>query len=205
MNHRTLAIFGALVFAAALAAPARAQDAQPAQPGQPAAQPTAPVQAPAQPAQDSSANGSSSNASPANGAVPAQPTKTPPKHVWTNDDMSEVHSDSAISTVGSNKSGASRTRAKAANAPSSKTAQYYHNQITKLEAQIPPIDQKISDLQAAIEGKSVSQARTYGWSKPGDWKQALEDLQKQRDDINSKIAALQDQARHAGVPENQVP
>jgi hypothetical protein len=203
MNHRILTFFAALLFAAALAAPSRAQVAPPAQPAQPSQAPapsTAPAATPAptQPAAQNSTGSSPSSAQPAN---------PPAKHVWTDDDMGDLRSSSSISTVGNSHSNASKPGAKSANsnAPRSKTAQYYHDQIVRLQGQVPPLDEKISDLQAAIEGKPVTGSRTFGGVRPDDWKDELQRLQKQRDDIVAKIATLQDQARHNGVPENQIP
>jgi hypothetical protein len=211
MTHRTLTLFAAALFAAVISTPARAQEAQPAQPAQsPAASPssspssspvpTPPASAPAQSAAQNSAPGDASSAQQAKPAV---------KRVWTDDDMGDLRENSSISTVGNahGNAGSSKPGAKTANsnAPRSKTAQYYHDQIVRLQGQIPPIDQKISDLQAAIEGKPVSGARTFGGVRPDDWKDEVQRLQKQRDDITAKIATLQDQARHQGVPENQIP
>jgi len=198
MNHRTLVFAAAMAVAAALAAPTRAQNSQPAQPTPPAQSPApATTQAPVQ---DTSAANNAQNTDSA-----SQPAKAPAKKVWTDDDMNDLRSNSSISTVGGAKSNSSKPGVKPNAAPRNKTAQSYHDQITRLQAQIPPIDQKISDLQAALEGKPVSEARTYGWSKPGDWKSAIEDLQKQKAEIQTKIQTLQDQARHAGVPDNQIP
>jgi chaperonin cofactor prefoldin len=86
-----------------------------------------------------------------------------------------------------------------------KDAGWYRTQISKLQAQIPPLDEKISQLQAALNGQTVNSPRQYGGTRPDDWHDELARLQKQRDDIDTKIAALQDQARHDGVPENELP
>jgi len=200
MNHRTLTFFATVLVAAALAAPSRAQVAPPAQPSQAPAPSTAAAATPA-PAQPAAQN--STGSSPAS----AQPANPPAKHVWTDDDMGDLRSSSSISTVGNAHSNASKPGSKPANsnAARNKTAQYYHDQIVKLQGQLPPLDEKISDLQAAIEGKPVNGARTFGGVRPDDWKDELQRLQKQHDDIVAKIATLQDQARHSGVPENQIP
>jgi hypothetical protein len=210
MTHRTLTLFAAALFAAVISTPARAQEAQPAQPAQPpaAAPASSPSSSPAPTASPASAQPAAQNSAPgdASSALQAKPAA---KRVWTDDDMGDLRENSSISTVGNahGNAGSSKPGAKTANsnAPRSKTAQYYHDQIVRLQGQIPPIDQKISDLQAAIEGKPVSGARTFGGVRPDDWKDELQRLQKQRDDITAKIATLQDQARHQGVPENQIP
>lgn len=207
MNHLNLTFAAALAFAAATSAPVRAQDSQPAQPATPASTPTTAQDATPSnaAANNATANSATPGSAAASSASPADPAKTPAKRVWTNDDVDTLRSSSAISTVGGN-SNSGKAGAKAATtAPRSKNAQYYYNQITKLQGQIPPIDEKISALQAAIEGKPVTEARQYGWSKPGDWPDALAQLQKQKADIQTKIQSLEDQARHVGVPDNQIP
>jgi chaperonin cofactor prefoldin len=182
MNHRTLAFFGAVAFAVSWSPAARAQNSQPAQP----AQPVPPAQA-----------------SP---AVPSQPAaQTPVKKVWTNDDVGDLRDHSAISTVGSAKPSSGKLAPKNANASHNKDARSFHDQIAKLQAQIPPIDEKISALQSALSGNQVTEERHFSGVKPDDWKDEIARLQKQRDDIQAKIAVLEDQARHSGVATNEIP
>ena len=56
-----------------------------------------------------------------------------------------------------------------------------------------------------LNGGQVNEVRHYGGNKIDDWHDELARLQAQRDDINAKIAALQDQARHDGVSPNDIP
>ena len=207
MDRLTLTLAAALAFAAA-SAPARAQDSQPAQPATPASAPATAQDA--TPSNATASNGATANSAtpsnaPASSASPADPAKTPAKRVWTNDDVDTLRASSAISTVGGNSKSGKPGAKDATAAPRSKNAQYYYNQITKLQAQIPPIDEKIGALQAAIEGKPVTEVRKYGGVKPDDWQDELAQLQKQKADIQTKIESLEDQARHAGVPDNQIP
>jgi hypothetical protein len=51
----------------------------------------------------------------------------------------------------------------------------------------------------------VQETRTYGGNRIDDWHEELLKFQKQREDIEAKISVLQDEARHRGVPENQIP
>jgi chaperonin cofactor prefoldin len=184
MNHRTLALLGAVAIAAFFSTTARAQSTPQDTPAQPAPAATAP---------------SVSSTSPAPAAQP------PAKKVWTNDDVSDLRGSSPISTVGNAKSGSGKPGAKSASSAHTKEARSYHDQIARLQAQLPPIDQKISELQAALSGKQVSEDRHFGGVRPDDWKDELARLQKQHDDIATKIATLEDQARHAGAPTNQIP
>ena len=138
--------------------------------------------------------------SPTQSSPPAPAPPAPAKKIWTNDDM---HSAAPVSPDSNAKP------AGAANKPKpngkGKDAGWYRTQISKLQAQIPALDEKISQLQAALNGQTVNSPRQYGGAKPDDWRDELSRYQKQRDDIDTKIAALQDQARHDGVPENDIP
>ena len=137
---------------------------------------------------------------PSQSSSPAPAPETPAKKVWTNDD---IHSAKPPSADASAKPASTVIKAKPN--PKAKEASWYRGQISKLQAQIPPLDEKISQLQAALSGQTVTSTRQYGGARPDDWRDELSRFQKQRDDIDTKIAALQDQARHDGVPENELP
>jgi hypothetical protein len=131
------------------------------------------------------------------------PAPTPPaqaKKVWTNENIPSA----APSSPDSNVKPAGTVNKPKPNAKG-KDAGWYRTQISKLQAQIPPLDEKISQLQAALNGQTVTSIRQYGGTRPDDWRDELSRFQKQRDDIDTKIAALEDQARHDGVPENELP
>lgn len=138
-------------------------------------------------------------------APPPSAPQTAPKKVWTNDDVSDLRADSPISTVGSGKG----VPAKSGHASTGqKNAKWYHDQIAKLESQLPPLDDKIAQLQAGIDGKFTGDAKQStrpAYAKGGDWRIELQQLQKQRGDIEARISVLQDQARRAGVPANALP
>jgi len=135
-------------------------------------------------------------------ASPAPAEQTAPKKVWTNDD-GRFHSRPSPSPDTSTKPAGATNKPKPNN--SGKNAGWYRGQITKLQVQIPPLDDKIAQLQAALNGQTTIAPRTYGWSKPDDWHDALARYQKQREDIQAKISALEDEARHSGVPESEIP
>jgi len=148
-------------------------------------------------APDNSSTESTASASQASDAA-AQP---PAKKVWTNDDMRELRRDSAISTIGT-KTKPGNNAAKPANPAK---ARWYQGQINRLQAQLPPIEDKIGQLQAALSGQTVNTVRTWGGTRPDDWRVELANLQKKHDDIEAQIATLRDQARHDGVPPNALP
>ena len=139
----------------------------------------------------------------------AQTTAAPqvaPKKVWTNSDLQDLRADSPISTVG--KQNAAQAARSATRTPARNDQQWYSDQIKKLQGQLPPIDQKIAELQAGIDGKftgdSHSSARPR-YAHFGDWKAELAQLQKRRDDIEARIDVLRHQARQAGIPSTLLP
>ena len=138
--------------------------------------------------------------SPTQSSSPAPAPAAPAKKVWTNENIPSA----APSSPDSNVKPTSTVNKPKPNAKG-KDAGWYRTQISKLQAQIPPLDEKISQLQAALNGQTVTSTRQYGGTKPDDWRDELSRFQKQRDDIDTKIAALEDQARHDGVPENELP
>ncbi|MGD1210519.1 MAG: hypothetical protein ABR973_04065 [Candidatus Acidiferrales bacterium] len=183
MKHRTLAFLSALILCATVAVPSRAQSssAGSSETSEPAAEPS----------------------SQASSTAPAQPTS---KKVWTNDDVSGLRDGSAISTFTEPNAKPAKTGAKPAS--KGRDAKWYQDQITKLQAQIRPLDTQIAQLQAAIEGKptgnSKESTRPYG-VKADQWPVELDQLQKKRGDIEAHISALEDEARHNGVPPNALP
>jgi len=182
MNRRALTVFAASIFLfigiAFFPGVAHAQSAPPAEAAQ--AQNPAPSSSPASPVQ-------------------------PAKKVWTNDDVSDLHANSVISTLGDSNAKPVKTAAKPAPNSKNKGAAWYRGQISKLQDQLPPIDQKISDLQTVINGGQVNEVRHYGGNKIDDWHDELARLQTQREGIVAKISALQDEARHNGVSPNELP
>jgi hypothetical protein len=130
-------------------------------------------------------------------------SQAPQKKVWTNDNLGGSHSQpddsSAAAQPGSNANSTASAKPK-----SKKDAKWYHDQIAKLQAQIPPLDKTIAELQAALDGKTLNEPLHYGGNRIGDWKEQLEQLQTKRQDTLDKITALEDEARHNGVATNEL-
>jgi hypothetical protein len=143
-------------------------------------------------AQDAVAN---ATAQPTTPSAPAQ--QTAPK-VWTNDDLGKPATMAPRKVASNSHPAKTATTAK-------KPAVNYQAQIQKLQAQLPPIDSQIAELQDAISGKGTSEARKYVGVRPDSWPAELDALQKKRADIQSQIDALEDQARHAGVQASTLP
>ena len=194
MNRRTLLFVTALALATTVFVPGlvRAQGS--------AADQTAPAGDAAAPAQINSTTSANATTS---ATVTTPSTTAPAKKVWTNEDMSEVHKNSVISTFSATSS--KPGNAKAAGNAKGGNAKQYQDQITKLQAKLPPLDEQIAELQATLNGTAVNSTRHYSGTKIDDWHEELLQLQKQRDDVSAKISALQDEARRNGVPANQIP
>ncbi len=141
------------------------------------------------------------NPRPATTAAPD--AATPAKRVWTNDDVGDLRRESAISTVGvaNAKPQKSAVTNKVADP---ETTRSYHDRILALQGKLPPIDAQIADLQGVLNGQTVNSTR-HTSAKIDDWHDELIRLQQQKSDIEIKISTLQDEARHKGVPENQIP
>jgi hypothetical protein len=154
---------------------------------------------------------------PAPSATPANDSATSPapstaatnapanKRVWTNDDMGDLHRNSTISTFAAPAAKPAQSSEKPASLAKNANAKRYQDQIVAQRAKLPPLDDKISQLKAVLSGNTVQETRVYGGGHIDDWHEELLHLQKQRDDIETKISGLQDEARHNGVPENQIP
>ncbi len=136
---------------------------------------------------------------------PSSTAPAPTKRVWTNDDMGDIHRNSTISTFTAPNAKTTNGNGKPATAAKSKDAKRYQDQINALRAKLPPIDDKIAQLNAVLSGKTVQETRTYGGNHIDDWHDELLKLQKQRTDIEDRISAVQDQARHNGIPDNEIP
>jgi hypothetical protein len=155
-------------------------------------------------AQDNSATPSASQSTQTTSQ--AQPA---PKRVWTNEDVPDLRADNPISTVGNSNSGqARRGQTNTGVRGQQKDPNWYRNEILRLQKQLPPINEKIHQLQSALDGNFTGDSKTS--SRPtgvqgGDWRMQLEQLEKKRDDIEANINTLRDQARHAGVPPNTLP
>jgi hypothetical protein len=145
-------------------------------------------------------------ASPTASAAPAN-TPAPPagKKVWTNEDVSDLRTNSTISTVGSTDT---KPPAKTAAAGKNKNPKQYQAQIARLEGQIPQLDQQIAELQDAIDGKPTGDAKSSKRPRSvqaDDWNVQMQDLQKKKQGILDQVAAMKDEARHQGVPPNTLP
>lgn len=190
MNRQTLLFVATLATAVFVPGLARAQGSSAGQ--------TAPAGDAAAPAQTNSTSSADATTS-------TTPSATAPaKKVWTNDDMREVHRDNAISTFSATNKKPANAKP-AATAKANKDAKQYQDRILALQAKLPPLDEQIAQLQAALNGDTVNSTRHVGGAKIDEWRDELVRAHQQREDIVAKVSALQDEARRNGVPPNQIP
>jgi hypothetical protein len=121
--------------------------------------------------------------------------KTRGKKVWTNDDMGDLHQNSSVSVVGTQKKNNNQPNY---DSPPPGQSEYrvkmYRQQIDQLQAQADAVDKQIANLRDAQNGKSVDSSRTYDpWGgRQGDWNAQIAQLEKNRDNILKQIDAVQD-------------
>jgi len=140
-------------------------------------------------------------------ATIAATSDQPAKKVWTNDDLSGSNESFEPSTPASPKLKPVKTGQKPP-PTNGRDAKWYHDQIAKLESQVPPLDRQIGDLQSALDGKPTGDGQTSQRPrgvKLDDWSSELTQLQAKRVDLLSKIDALRDQARRNGIPDSTLP
>lgn len=195
MNRRNATILAVACLAAAPTLVVCSQSAQASQQSQPATQQTTSQATPSQIGPTQAGSTASSQTAPS----------APAKKVWTNEDVGDLRDRAPISTIGNADPKTGKPADKPAPAAKGKNAKWYVDQIQALQAKIPPLNDKIQQLQAALNGDQVNSTRQYGGVRPDDWKDQLQRLQKQRDDLEAKIVALEDQARHDGVAPNLLP
>jgi septal ring factor EnvC (AmiA/AmiB activator) len=137
--------------------------------------------------------------------LPATAAQPPAKKVWTNDDVHDLRGQSMISTVGTARHNPTTKSHKPAPPSGGHDARSYRQQIEKLQAKVTAFNDQISQLQAALNGQSVNSVRHFSGVKPDDLQDQLRRLEKQRDDVQAQIDVLRDEARHSGIPANQLP
>src|SRR5487761_1738490 len=131
----------------------------------------------------------SPGSNPASRSASPSPRKTTTGKVWTNDDLENLKGQPPISSGKIEGLRAPKAPTKSTQ-PKGINLNWYHDEIVWLQADIPPLDQKIHDLQAALNGQPINTPRAYDWSQPDDWQAQLARLEKQGEIIENKISDL---------------
>lgn len=139
--------------------------------------------------------------------APSTPTQDSSKKVWTNEDVAGLRDNTTISTFSSAKTKAAATATRPVKT-GARNAAWYRDQIARLQAQVPPLNDQIAALQAALDGKPTGDEKTstrpYG-VKIDSWTEQRDELTKKRDGILTQIDSLRDEARHNGIAETALP
>jgi hypothetical protein len=133
---------------------------------------------------------------------PAKKDAKPPKKVWTNEDLANL-TPGGVSVVGEARQ--QKPAAAPAAAKSSEMARIaasYRQQLAKLQAELDQVDKKIAALHNftasnASPGGGLNMMGYYNATPVADQLQQLETLKKR---IQARIDAIEDDARHKGIP-----
>jgi hypothetical protein len=162
--------------------------------------------------QTSSGTAKSTAQSPGSSAKTTEKAKTKPRKVWTNDEISGVGGDGAISVVGTPGGGdrnpPSNTFEKNTTGPAAreKQAAAYRDRLHQLNNQLETIDKKISQLRnfkADNTGPSGGINITHRYSMTPVEEQVKE-LEEKKKQIQAQIDAVEDQARKNGFEAGQL-
>ena len=139
-------------------------------------------------------------------------TKTKPRKVWTNDEISNVGGDRAISVVGKGSSGDSNPssnnfqKTASGSGARDKQAAAYRDRLHQLSNELEATDKKISQLrnfkaENTSASGGINMNYRYSMTPVEDQVKQLEEKKKQ---IQAQIDAVEDQARKNGFEPGQL-
>jgi uncharacterized protein (UPF0335 family) len=142
----------------------------------------------------------------------AEKAKTRPKKVWTNDEVSNVGGDGAISVVGkagtadANPSSNNLKKTATATGAREKQAAAYRDRLHQLNNELETIDKKISQLRNfkadnTSPSGGINMNHGYYMTPVEDQVKELEEKKKQ---IKAQIDSVEDQARKNGFEPGQL-
>jgi uncharacterized protein (UPF0335 family) len=142
----------------------------------------------------------------------AEKAKTRPKKVWTNDEVSNVGGDGAISVVGkagtadANPSSNNLKKTATATGARKKQAAAYRDRLHQLNNELETIDKKISQLRNfkadnTSPSGGINMNHGYYMTPVEDQVKELEEKKKQ---IKAQIDSVEDQARKNGFEPGQL-
>jgi hypothetical protein len=127
---------------------------------------------------------------------------TPPKKVYTNDDLKAMRGDN-LSVTGN--SGAQKKPTNSNSKNEQRNQAYWHNRAQKLRNQIAEVDQQIAQIKATAPpgGPANETANSSGGSSPiyfGGQGNRLRNLEVRKAALEKQMEELEEEARKAGVP-----
>jgi hypothetical protein len=142
-------------------------------------------------------------------APPAPPEKAKPeprkaKKVWTNDSLQDLGGKSGISVVGDAPGAADADKAEPnpAGYANEKDPNWYRKQMVPLRAEIERLDKEITKTREFMKGGHTAegQLKVNVFSVPMNPADHIPQLEKRKATMQSKIDALEDQARRNDIP-----
>src|SRR5258708_33523708 len=151
-----------------------------------------------------SADSRSQPASQQNSAQNSTPVKQDtPRKVWTEDDLHTLKGSVSVGGGASKPANAPRkpgSQESPTGVPPEKDPAWYRAQMAPFLARIEQIDAEIRKLKGIQDGKETSDAgRSHGFALPLNSADRIEFLGKKKKELQDKVTALEDQARHNGI------
>ncbi len=128
-----------------------------------------------------------------------------PKKVWTNDNIDAL-SGSVVSVVGKEGSTGDaqnqKSGAKSAQLPMEKDPMYYRAQLAPLRADIERTNAEIQRMREFLAGGHTGEGilTPNRFSVPMNPSDRITQLEKHKSEVQAKINAIEDQARHNSIP-----
>ena len=149
-----------------------------------------------------------SSAAPSQTAPQTPPVKKdakPAKKIWTNDDLSSLGAGgiSVVGTSGAQKQAAANLKPDPrAGEAAKQLATAYRQQLARLHADLDQVDKKIAELR---NFNASNPSPSAGMSMRGYYNATpvadqLKQLEAQKKQIQERIEAIEDDARHKGIP-----
>ncbi|HYA97950.1 MAG TPA: hypothetical protein VEH49_07640 [Methylomirabilota bacterium] len=142
---------------------------------------------------------------------PAKKDAKPAKHVWTNEDLNTLNS-SGVSVVGEARTekpanAGAKNGQKTNTASTVDLATRYRAELMKLRGDLDQTDKKLAELRAF----NANNASANGGRSPAIWAYSsasvpdqIAQLEAHRKQIEARIEAVEDDARHKGIPPGEL-
>ena len=126
----------------------------------------------------------------------------PEKKVWTNEDLQDLRTKTPVSVVGAPTAAPAKrpNGTAAASGDPAKNAQWYRERLQPLRAELAKLDHQLDDLRAFEDGSHRSSGGvSRGYLQPLNPAEEIKKLAAQRTEVQTRISALEDDARHNGI------
>jgi hypothetical protein len=136
-------------------------------------------------------------------AIAQDSSAKPGKKVWTNEDLQDLRSKTPVSVVGAPPAAPAKraSGAAATNADPAKNGQWYRERLQPLRAELAKLDHQLDDLRGFEDGsyRSSGGGVSRGYLAPLNPAEEIKKLAARKDEIQARVSALEDEARHNGI------